>query len=490
LRGKQPGAFAHQVRVFAISFPAVEAFGDNQTWRALVSRFLAVALALLVCCPLESAGGTLPDQLSDAAYWQLILTLSEPDGSFQSENLLSNETDFPRIMARLKQSVVPGGAYLGVGPEQNFNYIAALRPKVAFIIDIRRQNMLEHLMYKAIFEMSPDRASFVSRLFSRKQPDGLTPLLTAAELFDVYNELPADRLLFEKNLKEMEKLLLQTHRLPLTRDDWRHLTNVYAAFRDFGPLIDYNSRGGGPSGRAFSPSYARLMTETDAEGREWSYLANEENYQSIRDLHMRNLIVPLTGDFGGSKAIRAVGQYLRDHDAVVSAFYLSNVEGYLFQGGDRRGNPNGGAARFYDNASTLPLDKSSTFIRWIPGRQDFDTSISFTPILATIEDFNEGRFTGANLLRSRGFGRAPGSLGGLNRNPRIDFQDPPTARNEFMRRFFPLLLSPMAFFMRWFMWRWREAGEPWPRRLAYSSAWGVGVYVVTRTMFSFLTSTV
>jgi hypothetical protein len=444
-------------------------------------RALFTILAIFFALTPGYAADTLPERLSDDAFWKLIATLSEPEGSFQSENLLSNETDFPRIMAELKGTAASGGVYLGVGPEQNFNYIAALRPKIAFIIDIRRQNLLAHLMYKALFELSPDRASFIARLFSRRQPPELTPDLTAAELFDAYGEVPADQKLFEKNLKEIEARLTRVHGFALSREDRLHLSNVYAAFRDFGPLIDYNSRGGGPSGRAFSPSYARLMTETDRAGKEWSYLANEENYRAVRDLENRNLIVPLTGDFGGSGAIRAVGRYLKDHDAVVSAFYLSNVEGYLFQGGDRRGNPNGGAARFYDNAAALPLDETSTFIRWIPGRQDtIDNSVSLAPILTTIDDFNSGRFTGANLFRSRGFGRTRDSLGGvLNRDSLVDFRAQRSVGRFGSRLVLPGLLAVNAFLLRWFLWKRREAGESLGRKALFSSAWALGVFVLT-----------
>jgi hypothetical protein len=454
-------------------------FHPCHPWRILLCLFAA-----LLITPATQAADTLPDKLSDAAFWKLISSLSEPDGSFQSENLLSNETDFPRIMTELKRTATSGQAYLGVGPEQNFNYIAALRPKIAFIVDIRRQNLLEHMMYKALFEMSPDRASFMSRLFSRQQPEGLAPTLSAAELFDAYGDVQPDARLFEKNSRDLERLLTVTHTFGLTRDDWHQLKHVYAAFRAFGPTIDYNSRGGGPSGRAFSPSYARLMTETDFDGMEWSYLANEDNYQVVRDLEMRNLIVPLTGDFGGPDAIRAVGRYLTDHNAVVSAFYLSNVEGYLFQGGDRRGNPNGGAARFYDNVAALPLNQASTFIRWIPGRQENDTSISLASILATIDDFNAGRFTGASLLRPRGYGRTRGNVGdALDRRALPDFRDSRLIENARVRTMYPLLLAPMAFFLRWFMWRFRGAGESWGRRLLYSSAWAVAAYVGARAFF-------
>ena len=63
-----------------------------------------------------------------------------------------------------------GGVYLGVGPEQNFTYMAAIRPAMAFILDIRRQAVMQHLMFKAVFESSADRADFISLLFAKPRP--------------------------------------------------------------------------------------------------------------------------------------------------------------------------------------------------------------------------------------------------------------------------------------------------------------------------------
>jgi len=441
-----------------------------------------LTLLVLSVLPLQGAD-TLPEKIADEDYWKLIGTLSEPSGSFQSENLLSNEIGFPAVMSRLESLPKPGGVYLGVGPEQNFNYIATVRPKIAFIIDIRRQNMLEHLIYKAVFELSPDRASFVSRLFSRKQPTGLMPGLTAAELFDAYLEQPPDKATFEKNLKDIEDLLTGAHKFVLTREDRLHLEDVYTAFREFGPLIDYNSRGGGPSGRAFSPSYARLMTETDGSGHEWSYLASEERYRVVRDLESRNLIVPITGDFGGPGAIRAVGKYVKDRGAVVSAFYVSNVEGYLFRGGDRIGNPNGGAAKFYANVATLPLDAASTFIRWIPGRgftRDNEVSIFLASILRTVHDFDDGRLTAADFFPTQAFG--PGrnffarSL--LNSDPRRGAVVQTWAAR--VRIVFCLFAAAAAFMVRYFVLSTMLEREAIPsrRRFAYSFAWAVAAFVL------------
>ena len=122
----------------------------------------------------------LPERLSDAEFWNLITEFSEPGGYFRSDNFVSNETAFQRVIPELKNKIKPGGVYVGVGPDQNFTYASALAPRLAFIVDIRRQNMMLHLMYKALIEMSPDRADFLSRLFSRPRPAGLDDALQIA----------------------------------------------------------------------------------------------------------------------------------------------------------------------------------------------------------------------------------------------------------------------------------------------------------------------
>ena len=82
----------------------------------------------------------------------------------------------------------------------------------------------------------------------------------------------------------------------------------------------------------------------------------EANYAVLRDMQRNNLIVPLVGDFAGDKALRTVGDYLRAEGATVTAFYLSNVEQYLYrQDDDWR--------RFLLNVAALPVDSSSVFLR-------------------------------------------------------------------------------------------------------------------------------
>ena len=322
------------------------------------SVLLVLCIALLPFLIPVRAAEPLPEKLSDEAFWKMITDFSEEGGYFRFENFLSNELGFQLVIPQLKEITKPGGVYLGVGPEQNFTYIVALQPKIAFIIDIRRQNMLELMMYRAFFELSPDRADFLSRLFARKRPARLNARSTPEELFTSYDGVQPDPLLFKQNIQDVKNLLVNQHKFALSEEDLSNIEYVYRVFTEAGPDLDYQV-GGGFGGGGGSPTYMDLMTMTDGQGKNRSYLATEDNYKIMRDMEMKNLIVPLVGDFGGPKAIRTVGQYLKDHDAKVTAFYLSNVEQYLFQDNAWR--------RFYANVATLPTDDASQFIRTVNG---------------------------------------------------------------------------------------------------------------------------
>jgi len=305
----------------------------------------------------QSATKEIPTRLSDSAFWQLVTDFSEGGGFFRSDNFVSNETMYQWVIPELLRTTKPGGVYLGVGPDQNFTYIVALKPKISFIFDIRRQNMLTHLMYKAILEQSSDRADFISRLFSRPRPPKLDTASTANALFSAYSIVPPDSILFRKNIVSIRDRLTKTHGFKLSDEDLSTISMVYEAFVSAGPDLTYNfgPRGVG-FGRGRMPSYADLQIESDSAHVQRSYLATEANFRALRQAEVNNVIVPLVGNFAGDHAIRDVANYLKERNAIVTAFYLSNVEQYLFNQGDDWSN-------FYKNASTLPLDSTSTFIR-------------------------------------------------------------------------------------------------------------------------------
>ena len=324
--------------------------------RTLAAAGVFVALfigSLAFVATARVAADSLPSKLSDQDFWRLVNEISESNGFFRSDNLVSNEQTFQYVIPDLVKMAKPGRVYLGVGPEQNFTYIAALKPSMVFIVDIRRGNLDLQLMYKALFELSADRADFVGRLFAKKRPAGLTAKSTVSEIFSAYWNVDTSDDLYTENLAAIQNHLTTKHKFDLSLDDTRGIEYVYHAFYWFGPRIRYSSSGnyGGP----FQPTYTDLMTATDAGGENLGYLATEERFQFLKALESRNLIVPVVGNFSGTKAIRAVGQYLRQKGARVSAFYLSNVEDYLKMDGLWKD--------FCLNVATLPLDDASTFIR-------------------------------------------------------------------------------------------------------------------------------
>lgn len=354
-------------------------------------RRVAVAAALLlVAAQAVVPAQGLPSRLTDGEFWSLVTKSSEADGFFQSDNLVSNELTLQQIIPELIKGRAPGGVYLGVGPDQNFTYIAAMRPRAAFIVDIRRGAMLQHLMYKVLFELAPDRAGFVSLLFSRPRPPGLAADITPIQLLEAFYPIAADSTLYWRTMKEIEEQLTKRHGFGLSRDDMEGIAYVFTSFYLAGPDISY-SYGQGFGRNRGMPSFADLMVATDAAGRNRGFLGSEQQYQVVRDLQLRNLIVPVVGDFAGPKALRAVGGYLRAHGAVVSAIYTSNVEQYLFR------EPHSWR-QYYENVATLPVDSTSTFVRayfnFGGGGSGARSITLLQPVEELLKAYREGRISG------------------------------------------------------------------------------------------------
>ena len=312
-------------------------------------RSVAVAGGLLFAVATGACSqSTLSHALDDRAFWALSESLSEPPGSFAlSDNLVSNE---PRLAENARSIRRRGGVYIGVGPEQNFTYIARLRPSTAFIIDIRRENRSLHLLYKALFEISQDRADFVSRLFSRARPAG--PMSNARELFAKFAAQPASEELCRRTVTLVRERLVGAHRFPLSQSELDWIGQALHTFYRNGPDIHFwSSRPSAPD--AVRPSYRQLVTAVDMSGQERSFLSEDEAFGFIKDLHARNKIVPVIGDFGGPAALRAIGQTVREQGDVVQAFYASNVAVYL---------TNRQMGAFCASLATLPVAPGAWFI--------------------------------------------------------------------------------------------------------------------------------
>jgi hypothetical protein len=242
-----------------------------------------------------------------------------------------------------------------VGPEQNFTYIAKTRPHLAIILDIRRQNLLFHWLFKSLFEMSQNRAEYLSYLFCKALPSK-TPLGKKSDvehLLTFFEPIPPDPELFKKNLALIESRIRRTHHFPLSAADGKVIRDMYKEF--FDNQFEIRFRSYGRPMYHFYPSFKEISLEKDLEGHWGNYLNSEEDFHFLKRLQERNLIIPVIGDFAGPKAVRSIGTYVREMGETVSVFYVSNVEFYLLQ--------NGAFGQYGENLKLLPLDEKSLLIR-------------------------------------------------------------------------------------------------------------------------------
>jgi hypothetical protein len=312
--------------------------------------------------PAPAASAGLPASLSNEQFWAIISEFSENGGSFPSDNFTSNELQIGQVAADLIARGRTGGAYLGVGPEQNFTYIAAVRPEIVFIVDIRRQAVMQHLMYKAIFEMSNNRSEFIARLFSKPVQTPAAADTSIRDIWNLYAPVASDSALYRTNAEAIHTHLTRTRALPLSVPDSLTIAQVYSVFWRHGPAISYNARvGSAPSGNPAPANFLSLTLITDTSGVARSFLASEENYQFVRTLHSKNLFIPVVGNFGGPQALRKVGDFLRAHRTFLNGHYVSNVEQYLFRPPSGPGQPVW--REYYTSIGFMPLDSLSVFIR-------------------------------------------------------------------------------------------------------------------------------
>jgi hypothetical protein len=318
--------------------------------RRIFPAFL-IPLALSRFTPsCATSSETTASSLTDVEFSRLIHQVSEEGGYFWSNNYISNETSYLHVLDELENLGVKGGVYIGVGPNQNFTYIAAIHPDLAFIVDIRRQNLLEHLLFKVLIEKSESREEYLSRLLGRPLSTRFSPTTPLPEIVAAVEAAPPDETYFHEQSSVVEAELRGIAELALTEPDFGEIREIQGEFFRQGFEIKYDSWRS-----FFFPSLKEFMLETDLNGRHRNWLATVEGFEYVREMERSNRIVPIVGDFAGEQALRRLGRVIESKGATVSAFYLSNVEFYLFR---QRKWP-----AFVDNVRELPTNDRSVFIR-------------------------------------------------------------------------------------------------------------------------------
>jgi hypothetical protein len=356
----------------------------------LVASVLAQTLALAT--PVTTARA---QRATDSSFAALVARLSENAGYFDSDNIISNEESYLQITTQLAKVGTHGGVYVGVGPDQNFSYVALIRPSIAFMLDIRRDNLLEHLLFKSLFVLSRNRTEFLCRLFGKRVPPDVEKW-TGRQVGPIIAYL--DRAATDSGAvaetRRASNERITSFGVPLDAHDRAMIDRYRGEFIADGLDTRYSSIG--RNNRMDYPTFRQLMLATDRNGRAASYLAEEEPFQFVRSMEARDLIVPVVGNVAGDRAVKAIGQYATEHHLAISAFYLSNVEQYLL-------GRDGGFEEWARNVVALPRDSASVIIRsyfgrlgmvhplYVPGPGNISTSM-----IETIDSFAK-RYAGGEL---------------------------------------------------------------------------------------------
>ncbi len=290
----------------------------------------------------------------DTSFAATVQRLSEPGGYFDSDNLISNETSYLHVVPRLKSMGVRGGAFVGVGPDQSYSYIAVIRPVVAYLVDIRRDNMLQHLMYKAIFARSLNRADYLSRWLGRPVPRDVAGWSRRSidEILRYVDTVTVDEVGAARERREIVRTVA-SYGIPLTARDSETLTRYLETFARQGLNLRFESIGRGNASQY--PTLRRVILETDLSAERASYLIAESDWQYVKGMHAANRIIPVVGDLGGRVAMKAIGEELRANGTPLTALYTSNAEQYVW--GD------GGFPNFARSIIAWPVDSAAVIIR-------------------------------------------------------------------------------------------------------------------------------
>jgi catechol 2,3-dioxygenase-like lactoylglutathione lyase family enzyme len=306
--------------------------------------------------------GEIPRAEAPAGFAARIAALSEAGGHFDTDNLISNEESYLQVLPDLQRAGLRGGAYIGVGPDQNFTYMARIQPTIAFIVDIRRDNMLLHLLFKALFESARTRVEYLSLLFGRPPPAAL----------DEWRAAPIQRLVPQLDRAAVDAPSVDALRaridgvvrrfgVALSRDDVATIDRFHRRFITEGLSLRFHSAGRPPQG--YYPDYRQLLLAIDPLGGHGHYLASEDAFQFVKSLHAAHLVIPVVGNLNGPTALAAIGRLLTDRGERLSAFYTSNVEFYLFRDGT--------FPRFAANVARIPHAERALIIRSVFGSGGF-----------------------------------------------------------------------------------------------------------------------
>ncbi len=172
-----------------------------------------------------------------------------------------------------------GGAYVGVGADQNYTLIGAARSEFVFLLDIDQRVVDLHRVYERLIEASATPATLLAR-FEPRAEAATCELLRAS-----FSREPAA---IRTRLVNGYRVARETVR--------RHLAHV---------------------------SRRRHASESS------SWLSHAGYYQHIRSLYHNDRVRIMGGDLTGARTMSTVATNARALGALIEVLYLSNAEEYF-----------------------------------------------------------------------------------------------------------------------------------------------------------------
>lgn len=193
-----------------------------------------------------------------------------------------------------------GGAYVGVGSDQSYDFISSQRAEWAWVYDYDPNVYRLHRMMSALIQSAETPEALVA-LFAKGEADTVKELLI-------------------KNFEEEEGLVLFA---------------FYQGYR-----------------HRLYPHYSRSLKST-VEQPEFGWLSNPDNYAHIRLLFQQGRIIPVAADMLGNQAMQSIGTQAHAMGVTVRVFYVSNAP--LAWGGQI-------TEGYRQNVNVMPFDDQSIFL--------------------------------------------------------------------------------------------------------------------------------
>ena len=198
-----------------------------------------------------------------------------------------------------------GGAYVGVGTDQNYLLAAWAKSSVLMLMDFDQEIPTIHEIYAYFFSISGTPQTFLDRWSRRYADDSAEKLSTH---FTAIAEQLARKEAAAKNLSEERSVKYINRRV---KRYVRHRVKIYKRTR--GLLWRRLSK--------TKSKYQKLKIAT--------FLDQQEQYEHIRDLWASGRVIAIRGDLTANQTMIDIARALRNIGETLSVLYLSNAEQYF-----------------------------------------------------------------------------------------------------------------------------------------------------------------